>query len=374
MPYADPAHDPDLQPLAHFRGTRLDPVPADRKRAIERAAQALREELLAAEPVAYLRSFDLVHLPYPTRYALRDACRVPWPFVQMVNRLIVVQFRGDQGRVRTLLVSPTDVEGSKATPFFRRLSQRMGPLAGVLEPLVAPQSTTVEAALAVCGIHPHEVDYLTYDHLHTQDVRRWLGSPTVPGVFPNAKLLVMRQEWQSVLGLLPPQRHWYCPDGIAGVDRQRVVLLDGDTRLGQGVALVATPGHTAGNHSIVLRTPEGLLVTSENGVSADCYAPLQSRIPGLAAYARATGMEVVLNGNTLEGALDQYLSMILEKTLAGPALRDPDFPAVMPSSELDATWLAPGLRPTLFHGELCFGAPLAAHLPASAQPWVSRVA
>src|SRR6185503_3160534 len=101
--------------------------------------------------------------------------------------------------------------------------------------------------------------------------------------------------------------------------------LDHDVKLGEGVALVRTPGHTQGNHSIVVRTTEGLMVTSENGVSADCYAPLKSRIPGLRSYARRTGMEVVLNGNTLEGALDQYISMVQEKELAGPSRRDPDF-------------------------------------------------
>jgi hypothetical protein len=165
----------------------------------------------------------------------------------------------------------------------------------------------------------------------------------------------MRQEWESANALLPPQREWYCPRGLEGVPPDRVVLLDGDVLLGEGVALVRTPGHTEGNHSIVVHTPEGLLVTSENGVSPDCYAPLYSRIPGLRRYARQTGMEVVLNGNTLEGALDQYISMVQEKEIAGPAERNSDFHNTVPSSELTHYWLFPGLRPSFTFGQLRFG-------------------
>ena len=106
--------------------------------------------------------------------------------------------------------------------------------------------------------------------------------------------------------------------------------------LGDSVALVRTPGHTEGNHSIVVRTPDGLFVTSENGVCADSYAPQHFRIAGLRDYAKRTGAEVVLNGNTLEGALDQYLSMVLEKEIAGPSKLNPDFPNVAPSSEMSA--------------------------------------
>ena len=63
---------------------------------------------------------------------------------------------------------------------------------------------------------------------------------------------------------------------MEGIPLEKVILLDGSTMLGEGVALIATPGHTEGNHSIVVHTDEGLMVTSENGVGPDAYAPLQS--------------------------------------------------------------------------------------------------
>ena len=353
---------PDLQVVDDFDEVRHLPSPQDRQRAIEKAARGFREGMLDAAPVPYYRSHSLVRVPYPTKYGFLNACSVPTPFLHIVNKMFVVQFETADG-IKTLLVSASDVEANRETPFFKRLSSGYGPLKGPLEKFLAPMEGSVESALTSVGIHPDDVDYLTYDHLHTQDLRRWLGGAGTPPVFPNAKLLVMRQEWESTMNLLPPQRDWYCPLGIDGIDPARVICLDGSVKLGDSVALVHTPGHTEGNHSIVVRTPEGLMVTSENGVGPDSYAPLQSKIPGVRQYALDTGMEVVLNGNTLEGGIDQYLSMILEREIAGFSERNPSFYNVVSSSELQAYWGFPGIKPTFSFGELSFGSPHATHPP-----------
>jgi hypothetical protein len=277
--------------------------------------------------------------------------------LHIFNRMFVIQVDTVDG-IRTVLVSPSDIDANGETPFFRRLTDRMGRLQPHLAPLLAPRTASVEEALQSTGIRPEQVDYITYDHLHTQDVRRWLGSDDHPGVFPRAKLLVRRQEWQSAHALLAPQRDWYCPDGLQGIPEDRVVLLDDDISIGGALSLIHTPGHTEGNHSIAVRTSEGVMVTSENGVGPDAYAPEKSRIPGLRRYARDTGMEVVINGNTMEGGLDQYISMVVEKTLAGPSTRHPDFPNMVCSSEFTGYWAFPGLKPTFAFGQLHFGEPV----------------
>jgi hypothetical protein len=351
--------DPALRPLAHFRGARDAASPMDRLREVRLCAARLRDELLRAPAVRYYASFSLIRAPYPAKYAFLNALSLPTPFVHILNRLFVIQVDTDAG-LKTLLASPSDLDGNAETPFFKRLADGMGPFQGLGKRLLGPRIATVEEVLTRIGISPAQVDYVSYDHLHTQDLRKWLGTQGKPGYFPNAKLLVMRQEWESTRGLLPPQADWYCPGGTDGLDPERVILLDGDTALGEGVALIATPGHTEGNHSFVVRTPEGLFVTSENGVAPECYAPLESTIPGLAAYARKTGMEVVMNGNTLERGLDQYISMIQEKELAGPSARDPRFPNMACSSELAAYWAFPGIAPTFSLGDVAFGTPVRA--------------
>jgi len=102
-------------------------------------------------------------------------------------------------------------------------------------------------------------------------------------------------------------------------------------------------------------TDRGLWTISENGIAVECYAPEHSRLPGLRGHARFTGAEVILNGNTREDTLEQYTSMVLEKTLADPCPDRPELPQHFPSSELVASPLAPGLRPSYSHGAITHG-------------------
>lgn len=347
--------DPALRPIDDFKGARDAAAPKDRLREVKLRAARFRERMLKGKVARYYASFSLIRVPYPTRYALLNACTALTPMVHILNRLFVIQVDTDKG-IKTLLASPSDIHANAETPFFKRLSQKFGPFQEAGKKLLGPQLATVEECLSRIGLAPEKVDYISYDHLHTQDLRNWLGSGEKTGYFPNARLLVMKQEWESAQGLLPPQDIWYCPNGVEGIHPSRVVLLEGDTMLGESVALLHTPGHTEGNHSFAAHTPEGIFVTSENGVAPDAYAPLASRIPGVARYARATGMEVVLNGNTLEGGLDQYISMVQEKEVAGPSQRNPDFPNMACSSELAAYWAFPGVSPTMSFGDLSFGA------------------
>lgn len=322
-----------------LREAWAEPNAAERLRRLRRAAEQTRERLMAGGPVLSCSTHKLITFPYPTVYAFSGGALSPAPFVMMTNRMQIVQFE-HEGRRQTLLFNPSDIEGNRAATFYADLAARFGEF---LSRKVFPTYFgDVEAHLRAAALTPADVDFVAFDHLHVQDLRRWLGTP---GVFPNAKLLVMRQEWQTVKDLHPMNAVWYVPHGCEIAD-ERVVLLDGDVLLGRGVALLSTPGHTRGNMSLCVVTPQGPFVTSENGVSAESYAPLQSRIPGVAAWADRMGAEVILNGNTREDSLDQYSSMIVEKLVAGPAPTDPTFPAFAASSELTASMLAPGLGPT----------------------------
>lgn len=341
--------------IAELDQARDHSSPSVRLENARRAAQDFREHMLNDdEQVLFYRTINLIRAPYPTKYGLLNANKVKSPYMHILNRLFVIQYMTSNGK-KTLLFSPSDFVANQETPYFKRLISKYGALSPMVSAFLAPVENTVEEGLALCGIKPDDVDYISYDHLHTQDLRKWLGDGKSPGFFPNAKLLIMTQEWDSTNHLLPQQRDWYCPDGIKGIPENRVIRLDHSVRLGKSVALVRTPGHTEGNHSLVAHTPDGILVSSENGVSADSYAPLHSDIPGVRQYAKDTGMEVILNGNTLENSLDQYISMVVEKTIAGPAKANPAFCNFVPSSELTSYWGFPGLKPTFGFGELCYG-------------------
>lgn len=335
-------------------GARLD--------AVRRDAPRLRDRILSGGAARCVRTADIATFPYPTRYGLQGVAGSPLPYVFLRNRMQLVQVDAP-GRTISILVNPTDPERSKAAPFFARMIERYGRAASRL---LSKVHSTIPAALAGWGIAPEAIDYITFDHLHVQDLRGLLAPG---GVLPNARLLVQRGELDTLAGLHPLQVEWYIPDALAGVAAERIVALDGDYLIGSGFALVRTPGHTVGNHSLAVVTGRGLWTISENGVCVDAYVPGVSRIRGIARHARDAGVEVILNANTREHSLDQYTSMVLEKALADPVAERPELPQVFPSSELVGHLLAPGLSPiysqgAIQHGEIAVPARVAARASA----------
>lgn len=341
-----------FQKITHFDHSREAKGQQQRVEDTRAAAEAFREEMLAQPKLRYFESFDLVKAPYPTRYGLRNAFKreAAVQYLHLLNRLFVIQFESREG-LKTLLTSPSDYSRNEKTPFFNRLLTENPDF---LRKIISKPLGTVPEILESIGLKPEDVDYITYDHLHTQELRQWFGSDDEDAYFPNAKLLVHHREWASANDLNPYQRDWYCPDGVK-IPADRVIEFEGSIMLGEGVALVHTPGHTEGNHSIVTHTDEGLWVTSENGISVDAYAPELSRIPGVADYAKNLQTEVIINGNTLENSVDQYISMVQEKTIAGPSQRDPRFPNVFPSSEMTPFVLFPGTKPSFYVGKATHG-------------------
>ncbi|NOK33383.1 hypothetical protein HMI49_09260 [Corallococcus exercitus] len=334
-----------FRPLPLLPEARAERSPGPRLQKLRRAALEAREAFVREGPVAAVATCDLITFPYPTLFAFSGAALSPAPYVMMTNRMQVVQFaEAGTGQRRTLLFNPTDYERGHAAPFYRALRERYG--AFLSDKVMSTRHGTVQGHLEQLGLTPSDVDYLAFDHLHIQDLRGWLGGDGTPGVFPRAKLLVQRAEWTMVKHLHPMQHVWFVPGGT-DVPEERVVLLDGDTWLGQGAALLSTPGHTQGNMSLAVATANEVFVVSENGVSTESFTPLLSRIPGVRRFAEQMGWEVVLNGNTREDSLDQYASMVVEKLFAGPSAHDPSFVNFHPSSLLTAHLLAPGLGPTV---------------------------
>lgn len=335
--------NPPFRPLPFLAEAR-DASPATSLRRLRRATLEAREAFLQGGPALAVATCELVTFPYPTRFAFSGGALSPAPYVMLTNRMQVVQFLED-GALRTLLFNPTDAERGREAPFFKSLRGKYGEL--LWNKVLTKRHGTVGKHLSALGLTPEDVDYLAFDHLHAQDLRGWLGSGHAPAFFPRAKLLVRRAEWESLRSPHPVERAWYVPGGAEGVPEERVVLLDGDAWLGQGVALLATPGHTRGNMSLAVATEREVFVTSENGVATESYTPLQSRIPGVRGHAEHLGLEVVLNGGTRESALEQYTSMIVEKLFAGPSRVDGACVNVHPSSLLTPSLLAPGLSPTV---------------------------
>ena len=341
-----------IRPFHEFDAAREAWPRGDRPAAIREAAETFRGRFKEQGQIRAIRTVDLVAAAYPTLFAFGGAAKGLNPYISIVNRLVVVQFEDFAGELRTLAWEPTVPEGSQEAPFYEQMLQRYGQVG---EKLFASYYNTVQEALALCGLAPDDVDYIAFDHLHVQDVRILMGTDGKPGFFPGAKHLAQRLEVDTLRSTHPMQWAWYVPDGIAGIPEENLVLLDGDVELGRGIAFLWTPGHTDGNMSLCVDTPDGVWVSSENGVAADNWHPALSKIPGVRKWAEFFGREVVLNSNTLEDSIDQYDSMVLEKAVADQNRVDPRFANVFPSSELASFKRQWPIRPTYVYGGINYG-------------------
>lgn len=341
-----------MRRLTDFDAAHEISASGPRLRAFRVAAEKLHDAFVGGPRCHAVRTLPLTTLPYPTRYAFGGAALAPFPFVTMTHRALLVQFF-QGGELRNLLWNPTDIEGARATPFFARLQATFGDtVTRMLQTKYAP----LEQQLAALGIAPAQIDYVGFDHFHTQDLRNLLGTTDGRSArFPNAKLLAPEVEWSDWEDLHPMQRAWFVAAGKEKVQTQNVLLTHADLCLGDGVLVVRTPGHTSGNQTLFVNTPDGVWGSSENGTSADNWSPHDSKIAGLRQYSRTYDVEVILNSNTPELAATQYTSMVLERTLASRVGRAPGFVQMFPSSEVTASVIAPGVAPTLVHRGLTYG-------------------
>ncbi|MBE8359555.1 hypothetical protein IQA90_19570, partial [Leptospira interrogans serovar Pomona] len=99
--------------------------------------------MLSSPQVIFYRSYDLIRVTYPTRYALLNAYNLPTPYMHILNRLFIIQYKTQEG-IKTLLFSPSDLDGNTETPFFKRLSESFGPFQSIGRKIIAPILSTVE--------------------------------------------------------------------------------------------------------------------------------------------------------------------------------------------------------------------------------------
>lgn len=352
--------------IPEFEGVHEIWPRGERLTAVRHATEIYKERFTSQGLVHAIKSVDIAAAPYPVKYAFHDAVSVPTlPLISMINRMIVVQYDDWNGTPRTLVFEPTVPDGSAEAPFYRNLRALINRIPGghLAEKFVLSYYNEPGDVLVKLGLRPGDIDFCTFDHLHVQDPRMILGSTEViegeteprRPLFGDAKMLVHSRELATLQSLHPMQWAWYVEGGLGGVDPAMVVTFDGDIELGRGITLLWTPGHTDGNHSLVVNTPDGVWVSSENGISLDNWQPELSRIPGVRKYHEQFGREICPNANTLEDSLDQYDSMIKEKILADPCTADPRWLQILPSSELAPRKRQWPVVPTYAHGGIEYG-------------------
>jgi len=341
--------------IDHFHSVWAQAHPSEQLSEARRQAEDFKREFKAAGLVDAVRTCNLVQFPYPMKYGLRDAAPAIYPFLMMRHRMNVVQYFDHDNVRRTLLFNPSEYDLGREAPFFKNLAEKYGSF--LSDRVFSTKYGKPLTHVSKLGIDPASVDYVSFDHWHVQDLRPLLGTHDgrFKPLFPNARIIVQRAEVETLLQLHPMQAPWYVHDGLSNADLSKLIIVDGDVVLGTGVALIATPGHTRGNHSLVLNTPEGVFTISENGVSPDAYRPEASTMPGMRSHIKNSGHEVVLNGNTVELIMQQYTSMVIEKTLADESPSNRNFLNTWQSSPFVPSWITPGYNPTFVHHDLHVG-------------------
>ncbi|KPQ05563.1 MAG: Zn-dependent hydrolase [Rhodobacteraceae bacterium HLUCCA12] len=108
------------------------------------------------------------------------------------------------------------------------------------------------AQLAKCGVAPDDIDLLILTHSHIDHVGGIAD-------FPQAPILLSQSEHESDKPL-----YWGAVQPMAWPDRQYRVI-DQDTQIGPGLRVMLTPGHAAGQISLLVELPETgpVLLTSD---------------------------------------------------------------------------------------------------------------
>jgi N-acyl homoserine lactone hydrolase len=105
------------------------------------------------------------------------------------------------------------------------------------------QTTNVIAQIGALGLRPEQIDILVTSHLDIDHVGYHRA-------FPQAELIVQRAEYEA--GRSGPPRF---PDARVYWEALHYRLVEGDTELVPGLELIATPGHSPGHQSILVRLP-----------------------------------------------------------------------------------------------------------------------
>src|SRR6059058_5743137 len=122
----------------------------DRPGALREAAQEFRARFKSQGQIRAVRTIDLASAGYPTAFALAGAAKGLNPFVNIRNRLVIVQFEDFEGAVKTLVWEPTIPEGSVGAPFYEQLLERYGEFLSYK--IFAKFFNTVQEGLAQCGL------------------------------------------------------------------------------------------------------------------------------------------------------------------------------------------------------------------------------
>lgn len=129
-------------------------------------------------------------------------------------------------------------------------------------------NTTLADQLKRIGLVPHDIAILALSHTHFDHIGQ---APE----FSNARLLIGRQDWDALVSApASDERRVRLESWIEGISSKKLITGDHDVYGDGSVVMIATPGHTPGHHSLLVRlhTMGPVLLTGDLYNSAQQFA------------------------------------------------------------------------------------------------------
>lgn len=108
------------------------------------------------------------------------------------------------------------------------------------------QISTQEEELEQVGLTVDDIDLVIFTHLHIDHAKD-------AEKFKNAKFVVQKSELEFAADPHPIQAGWFVQ-----LPKDRLVVVDGDQQIIEGLRVIHTPGHTPGGQSVLIETNNGL--------------------------------------------------------------------------------------------------------------------
>src|ERR671931_2774292 len=149
-----------LKPFHDFDAANETWPRGDRPAAIREAATEFRARFATPDNrVRAVRTVNIASAGYPVKFAFGGAAVGANPYINIINRLQVVQFEDFEGRLRTLAYEPTVPEGPAEAPFYQQMIDRYGDFLSYR--VLAKIWNDVPSALAQTGLRPEDVDLVS---------------------------------------------------------------------------------------------------------------------------------------------------------------------------------------------------------------------
>lgn len=108
-------------------------------------------------------------------------------------------------------------------------------------------------ALAQIDLKPEDIDIVIITHLHFDHAAN-------VSLFPNARFILQKKEWEYSQAPLPIQRGVYLTQILNELEHYDLNLVDDGYEVADGVQVICVPGHTKGQQGVVINTSDGTYV------------------------------------------------------------------------------------------------------------------